>query len=75
LTYRGRKKIEEYSYLALLSEIYENEINLNIPKYVNTFEKEEPVDIVTVSGKLKTLEIKMSDTDKELIALCKQLKY
>ena len=72
-TYRERKEVEKYSYLAPLSEIHENEYNLNIPRYVNTFEEEEPVDIVTVSEKLKMLENKMSDTDKELIALCKEL--
>jgi type I restriction enzyme M protein len=72
-TYRERKEVEKYSYLAPLSEIHENEYNLNIPRYVNTFEEEEPVDIVVVSEKLKTLETKMSDTDKELIALCKEL--
>ncbi|MCD4697366.1 MAG: type I restriction-modification system subunit M [Bacteroidales bacterium] len=72
-TYRERKEVEKYSYLAPLTEIHENDYNLNIPRYVNTFEEEEPVDIAKVSGKLKTLENKMSDTDKELIALCKEL--
>lgn len=72
-TYRERKEVEKYSYLAPLSEIHENEYNLNIPRYVNTFKEEKPVDIVVVSKKLKTLENKMNDTDKELIALCKEL--
>ena len=72
-TYRERKKIDKYSYLAPLTEIHENEYNLNIPRYVNTFEEEEPVNIAEVSAKLKTLENKMSETDKELIALCKEL--
>ncbi|MGQ1788516.1 type I restriction-modification system subunit M [Saccharicrinis sp. GN24d3] len=72
-TYRERIEVDKYSYLAPLSEIHENEYNLNIPRYVNTFEEEEPVDIVVVSEKLKNLENKMSETDKELIALCKEL--
>ena len=72
-TYRERKEVDKYSYLAPLSEIHENEYNLNIPRYVNTFEEEESVDIVAVSEKLKNLENKMSETDKELIALCKEL--
>ncbi|MEA3445542.1 MAG: type I restriction-modification system subunit M [Bacteroidota bacterium] len=72
-TYRERIEVEKYSYLAPLSEIHENEYNLNIPRYVNTFEEEEPVNIVKVSEKLKILENKMSDTDKELITLCKEL--
>ena len=72
-TYRERKEIEKYSYLANLSEIHENEYNLNIPRYVNTFEEEEPVDIVSVSKQLKELESKTESTDQELITLCKEL--
>ena len=72
-TYRERKEIDKYSYIATLTEIHENEYNLNIPRYVNTFEEEEPVDIVAVSKKLKNLENKMSDTNNELIVLCKEL--
>ncbi len=72
-TYRERKEIDKYSYLAPLTEIAENDYNLNIPRYVNTFEEEEPVNIAEVSKKLKELETKMNDTDKALIALCKEL--
>lgn len=72
-TYRNRKEIDKYSYLAPISEIHENDYNLNIPRYVDTFEEEEPVDITQVSKELKTLESSMKETDKELIALCKEL--
>ncbi len=72
-TYRDRKEIDKYSYLAPLSEIHENDYNLNIPRYVDTFEEEEPVDIALVSIELKKLETSMKGTDKELIALCKEL--
>ena len=40
-TYRERKEIEKYSHLATLDEIKENDYNLNIPRYVDTFEEEE----------------------------------
>ena len=72
-TYKERVVVDKYSYLAPLSEIHENEYNLNIPRYVNTFVEEEPVDITEVSKTLKTLETSMQETDKELIALCKEL--
>ncbi len=56
-----------------MSEDKKKYYNLNIARYANTFEEEEPVDIKQVSAKLKTLENEMSETDKELIALCKEL--
>tara|TARA_B110000908_G_C10268035_1_gene466811 strand:- start:7773 stop:9395 length:1623 start_codon:yes stop_codon:yes gene_type:complete len=72
-TYKERVVVDKYSYLAPLKEIHENEYNLNIPRYVNTFIEEEPVDIAKVSKDLKALENSMQETDKELIALCKEL--
>ncbi len=44
-TYRQRSEEDKYSYKATLSEIAENDYNLNIPRYVDTFEEEEPVDL------------------------------
>lgn len=72
-TYRERKEIEKYSSLATLDFIAENEYNLNIPRYVNTFEEEESVDITEISKQLKTLETEMKSTDIDLVAFCKEL--
>jgi type I restriction enzyme M protein len=72
-TYRERKEVEKYSSLATLEFIAENEYNLNIPCYVNTFEEEESVDITKVSKQLKTLETEMKSTDIDLVAFCKEL--
>ena len=72
-TYRERKEVEKYSSLATLEFIAENEYNLNIPRYVNTFEEEEAIDIAGVSMKLKSLEKEMKNTDENLIAFCKEL--
>jgi type I restriction enzyme M protein len=73
-TYRERKEIEKYSSLATLDFIAENEYNLNIPRYVNTFEEKESVDIASVAKKLRDLEKEMKNTDAELTAFCKELK-
>jgi type I restriction enzyme M protein len=54
-TYVERAEIEKYSHKASLGEIKENEYNLNIPRYVDTFEEEVPVDIGVVAKKLKNL--------------------
>ena len=72
-TYRERKEIEKYSSLVSLDIIAENEFNLNIPRYVNTFEEEATIDISEVSKQLKSLEKEMKSTDEELIAFCKEL--
>ena len=72
-TYQERSVLDKYSYLALLSEIEENEYNLNIPRYVNTFEEEDIIDVAKVSLKLKSLEDDMKITDDSLKALCKEL--
>ena len=72
-TYRERKVIDRYSYLATLQEIDDNEYNLNIPRYVNTFEEQDNVDIPIVSKKLKELEKEMSATDEALLSFCKEL--
>lgn len=73
-TYRERRVEDKYSRLVSLKEIKDNEYNLNIPRYVNTFEEEEKIDIAAVAKQLKTLEKKMKNTDAELLAFCKELK-
>jgi type I restriction enzyme M protein len=73
-TYRERKEVEKYSSLATLDFIAENEYNLNIPRYVNTFEEQESVDIASVAKQLQSLEKEMKNTDAELSAFCKELK-
>lgn len=72
-TYRSRKAEDKYSYIADLAEVAENDYNLNIPRYVDTFEEEDPVDLQAVCDQLKALEKDMKGTDKEIADYCKQL--
>ncbi len=72
-TYRERNTIEKYSYVAPLDEVAENDYNLNIPRYVDTFEEEEPIDLEAVANELKTLEAEMLETDTNIIKFCKEL--
>lgn len=72
-TYRARKTKEKFSYAAPLSEIKENDYNLNIPRYVDTFEEEEPVDIKSVSDALVTLEAEIKTNDVTIAEFCKEL--
>ena len=65
-TYTNREEIEKYSHRALLQEIVDNDYNLNIPRYVDTFEEEEPIDIKAVMAEIKELEAKRADLDKQI---------
>src|SRR5699024_11961146 len=49
-TYKKRKDIEKYAHLASFEEIKENDFNLNIPRYVDTFEEKEPVDMADLGA-------------------------
>lgn len=72
-TYRNRTEIEKYSHCATLQEIKDNDYNLNIPRYVDTFEEEEPVDIHAVMQEIKELETKRAELDKEIEVYLKEL--
>lgn len=72
-TYRKRATKDKYSYAASLKEVEENDYNLNIPRYVDTFEEEEPVDLKKVSENLKELEKELEETNREIESFCKEL--
>ena len=72
-TYKSRSEIQKYSHVATLEEIQENDYNLNIPRYVDTFEEEEIIDldatktnIVTIENELIEIKSKMSGYLQEL---------
>ncbi|MDQ5950866.1 MAG: type restriction enzyme protein, partial [Patescibacteria group bacterium] len=60
-TYRARQEIEKYSHLATIEEIQENEYNLNIPRYVDTFEEEEIIDLDATKTNIARLETEIAD--------------
>lgn len=72
-TYNQRITEDKYSYVAPLDDIAENDYNLNIPRYVDTFEEEEPVDIDAVMAEIKSLELKRSELDEEIAGYFKEL--
>ena len=72
-TYQNRTEIEKYSHAATLQEIRDNDFNLNIPRYVDTFEEEEEIDIQAVMLEIKNLEAKRAELDKEIEVYLKEL--
>lgn len=64
-TYADRVDVPKFAHVATMTEIEENSWNLNIPRYVDTFEEEEPVDLVAVKAELKEIgEKKQAAIDK-----------
>jgi type I restriction enzyme M protein len=72
-TYRGRLEEQKYSYRARLAEIEENDFNLNIPRYVDTFEDEEEVDLAAVAAELRQCDQDMVAIDQTIKAFCDEL--
>lgn len=66
-TYRDRKAIDKYSYIASLDEIKGNDYNLNIPRYVDTFEEEEPVDLIAVSKLIEEDNKEIAKLESEIM--------
>lgn len=72
-TYRNRVEIDKYSKKATLKEIAQNDYNLNIPRYVDTFEAEEDIDIDAIAKEIKAMDETMKATDQTITAFCKEL--
>jgi len=72
-TYRERSAQDKYSHRASLEEIKDNDYNLNIPRYVDTFEEEAPIDLAAVSAELKQLDKDILGMDAEIRGYCEEL--
>ena len=66
-TYKGLKQTDKYSHKATLEEIKENNYNLNIQRYVDTFEEEEePVDIEETKKEIAGIEKELQEVKTEM---------
>lgn len=72
-TYEKREAIDKYSYVANLDEIKENDYNLNIPRYVDTFEEEEQISLEEIATAIQQTEKEIKQAEKELFALFGEL--
>ena len=61
-----RKDVEKNAHRAAVEEIRENEFNLNIPRYVDTFEEEEEIDIAAVQAEIEKLEGELAGVREEM---------
>ena len=72
-TYKKRQDVDKYAHLASFDEIKENDFNLNIPRYVDTFEPEPEIDLKQVSKDLTEVNTQIKDSEKELVGMLTQL--
>jgi type I restriction enzyme M protein len=72
-TYRGRLVEEKYSYRASLAEVAENDFNLNIPRYVDTFEEEADIDLADIVGELKEIDQEITEVNLIIQEFCQEL--
>jgi len=72
-TYRQRQPVEKYAHVAERAEIAENDYNLNIPRYVDTFEPEEEIDIRAVQAEIEEIEKALAVTEKRLADYLEEL--
>ena len=71
--YNDRKTVEKESFLASFEDIEKNDFNLNIPRYVDNFEKEEDVDINALLQDMKKTDDELEQVQKEFLSLLKEL--
>lgn len=73
-TFQARTDVERYAHRATLKEIQENEYNLNIPRYVDTFEPEKEIDVVAMQRRIEELEQELEGTRAEMAGILGELQ-
>ncbi len=71
--YKDRKDEEKFCHVATFEEIQENDFNLNIPRYVDTFEPEPDVDLGELNKEMAETNEQIKANEKELLAMLKEL--
>jgi type I restriction enzyme M protein len=74
-TFSDWQTVDKYSHIATLEEIQENDYNLNIPRYVDTFVEEEPVDIVETQKEIVELKAKLNEVESQMEVYLKEMGY
>jgi type I restriction enzyme M protein len=66
--------VDKYAHVAAFDEIAGNEFNLNIPRYVDTFEEEAPIDVDAVQKDIDRLEKELAEVRKQMAQKLKEIK-
>ena len=71
--YKNREDVEKYAHVASFDEIKENDFNLNIPRYVDTFEEQDEIDIVELGRELVALNQQIKESENDFLAMLDEL--
>ena len=74
-TYTARETVDKYAYRASVDEIAENDFNLNIPRYVDTFEEEAEIDLMAVRSERVRLKGELAELETRMEGYLKELGY
>jgi type I restriction enzyme M protein len=74
-TAQARQHVDKYAHLATIEEIRENDYNLNIPRYVDTFEEEAPIDLAAVVKEREKLKETLSQLEDKMTRCISELGY
>jgi type I restriction enzyme M protein len=74
-TCAARQSVDKYAYLATPAEMAENDYNLNIPRYVDTFEEEEEIDLMAVRAEREKLKAELAVLEEKMAGYLKELGY
>ena len=72
-TYQNRQDVDKYAHVASPAEIKENDYNLNIPRYVDTFEAEAAIDLSAVAAALRQVKNDSAAVDAQIADFCSEL--
>lgn len=72
-SYKAYRTVEKYAYRATAEEVAENDFNLNIPRYVDTFEPERQVDLKEVQKQIDSLEVQLAEVRGRMAVYFKEL--
>ena len=71
--YSNRETVDKEAYLASFEDIEKNDFNLNIPRYVDNFEKEEEIDLKEILTSMTNTDRELEQVQNEFVALLKEL--
>jgi type I restriction enzyme M protein len=72
-TYKNYETVDKYAYVAAYEEIKESDYNLNIPRYVDTFEEEEPVDMEQVAKNIERIKEEINEVEEQMAKYLEEL--
>lgn len=71
--YENYETVDKYSYVASAEEIKDNDYNLNIPRYVDTFEEEEMVDLDVVAQNISNIKAEIAEVEVQMAKYLEEL--